>query len=339
MVRRRNVLGGAAALSLGARALVGPARAQAKTSIKITRQPSIIYMPTFIMEAQGSIEAHAAKLGAPGLKAEWVTFNGGGAATDALLADAVDMVNTGVGNMLLLWDRTRGRVKGVVATCAEPLVLVTRESRIRTLADFGAADRIAVPTVRVSTQAILLSIAAVAMFGKDQAGHFDPMTVQLGHPDAVAALLNANGEVNSHFSAPPFFAEELRRVPGCHVVTDSGQILGEPLSQAVLFTTTRFAEANPTTVQATKAAVAEAVGLIRSDPAEAVRIYRKTSGDPMPAEDLLAVLRTPGMSDFYDKPQGTMRFATHLFRTGVLKTEPRSWKDYFLPAAHDLDGT
>ena len=334
MMKRRGVLGGAAAL-----AVAGTPRAQTKTSIKITRQPSIIYMPTFVMEAQGLIEAHAAKLGTPGVKAEWVTFNGGGAATDALLADAVDMVNTGVGNMLLLWDRTRGRVKGIVATCAEPLVLVSREPRIKALADFGPADRIAVPTVRVSTQAILLSIAAVGMFGRDQATHFDPMTVQLGHPDAVAALLNANGEVNSHFSAPPFFAEELRRVPGCHVVTDSGQILGEPLSQAVLFTTTRFADANLAIVQAAKAAVTEAVGLIRSDPAEAVRIYRKASGDPMSADDLLAVLRLPGMSDFYDKPQGTMRFASHLFRTGVLKTEPRGWTDYFLPVAHDLAGT
>ena len=335
MLKRRGVLGGAAALAM----TPGKAQPQTRTGIKITRQPSIVYMPTFVMEVQGLIEAQATKLGAPSLRVEWVTFNGGGAATDALLADAVDMVNTGVGNMLLLWDRTRGRVKGVVATCAEPLVLVTREPRIKTLADFGPADRIAVPTVRVSTQAILLSIAAVGMFGKEQAAHFDPLTVQLGHPDAVAAMLNANGEVNSHFSAPPFFAEELRRVPGCHVVTDSGQILGEPLSQAVLFTTTRFAEANPIIVQAARAAVTEAVGLIRSDPAEAIRIYRKASGDPMPAEDLMAVLRMPGMTDFYDKPQGTMRFATHLFQTGILKTEPRSWKNYFLPSAHDLAGT
>ena len=154
-----------------------------------------------------------------------------------------------------------------------------------------------------------------------------------------SAPLNPNGEVNSHFSAPPVFAEELRRVPGCHVVTDSNQILGEPLSQAVLFTTTRLAEANPSTVQAVRAAVTDAVSLIRSDPAEAVRIYRKVSGDPMPADDLMVVLRTPGMSDFYDTPQGTMRFAPHLFQAGVLRTEPRSWKDCFLPGAHDLAGS
>ncbi len=59
----------------------------------------------------------------------------------------------------------------------------------------------------------------------------------------------------------------------------------------------------------------------------------------MPAETLMALLQMPVMSDFYDNPQGTMRFATHLFQTGVLKTESRNWKDYFLPAAHDLSGT
>ena len=335
MISRRTILAGAASAPLAANAV----RAQAKTAIKITRQPSIIYIPTYIMEAGKLIEAHAAKLGAPGLAVEWITFNGGGNATDALLADSVDMVNTGVGNMLLLWDRTRGRVKGVVATCAEPLVLVSRDPRIKTLADFRPGDKIAVPTIKVSTQSILLSIAAEKMYGKADASHFDPLTVQLGHPDAVAALLNPNGEVSSHFSAPPFFAEELKRVPGCHVVTTSSDILGAPMSQALLFTTTKFADANPLILQAARAAVTEAVELVRSDPVKAVHIYREASGDKLSEADLLDVLKQPGMSDFYDKPQGTMTFARHLYETGVLKAQPKSWKDYFFPVAHDLDGS
>lgn len=335
MLSRRTILAGATAAPFAA----GRALAQGKAAIKITRQPSIIYMPTFIMEAGKLIEAHAAKLGAAGLSVEWITFNGGGSATDALLADSVDMVNTGVGNMLLLWDRTRGRVKGVVATCAEPLVLVTRDPRIKTLADFRPGDKIAVPTIKVSTQSILLSIAAETMYGKADAGHFDTMTVQLGHPDAVASLLNPNGEIASHFSAPPFFAEELKRVPGCHVVTSSSDILGHPMSQAVLFTTAKFADANPLLLQAARAAVTDAVGLIQRDPAQAVRIYREASGDKLSERELLDVLQQPGMADFYDRPQGTMTFARHLYDTGLLKTEPKSWKDYFFPVAHDLDGS
>ncbi len=41
----------------------------------------------------------------PGVKTKWLTFTGGGSQTDALLAGNVDIVNTGTGNLLLLWDR------------------------------------------------------------------------------------------------------------------------------------------------------------------------------------------------------------------------------------------
>ena len=335
MITRRRALTGAAALSLGA----GLAQAADAKTLTITRQPSIIYMPTYVMEGRRLIEAEAAKRGIAGLSVKWVTFNGGGAATDALLAGSVDMVNTGCGNMLLLWDRTRGRVKGIVATCAEPLVLITRDPRIRTLADYRPGDKIAVPTIRVSTQAILMQIAAVKMYGKEHADHFDAMMVQLGHPDAVAALANPNGEISSHFSAPPFFSEELRRIPGAHIVTDSTTILGEPLSQAVLFTTTGYADANPQVVAAARAAVEQAVSLIRDDTETAVRVYREASGDPMSAADLVALLHQPGLLDFYARPQGTMRFATHLHDTGVLKMQPKAWTDYFVPGSADLQGS
>jgi hypothetical protein len=70
---------------------------QQKNNISITRQP-----------------------GLPEVKTKWITFSGGGAQTDALLSGGVDMVNTGVGNLLLLWDRTKGGVKGIVASSALP---------------------------------------------------------------------------------------------------------------------------------------------------------------------------------------------------------------------------
>ena len=331
---RRAALAGAACLPLAR-----PALAQSPTTVTITRQPSIIYMPSHITERLGLVEAHAKKLGLPLLTTKWVTFNGGGATTDALLAGAVDVANTGCGNMLLLWDRTRGRVKGVVATCSEPLILVSRDPRIKAIEDFRPGDRIAVPTVKVSTQAILLQIACVDRWGKGEAFRLDANTVQLGHPDALAAMLNPNGEIASHFAAPPFHLEELKRVPGAHVVTDSRRILGEPLSQAVLFTTTKFAEANPGIVQALRAATEEAIAMIHADTRAAAKIYLEASGDPTPEDAFLDILKQPGMLDFVPQPQGTFRFARHLVDTGVLKTEPKTWPDYFLPGAADLKGS
>src|SRR5947208_15900531 len=122
--------------------LPGPsAQAQQKSEISLSRQPGIFYMPSHIMEKQKLIEKHAASLGVSGVTTKWITFSGGGAQTDALLAGGVDILNTGTGNLLLLWDRTRGGVKGIVATSAQPMTLISRDANIKSLRDFGPNDK------------------------------------------------------------------------------------------------------------------------------------------------------------------------------------------------------
>jgi NitT/TauT family transport system substrate-binding protein len=316
-----------------------PALAQQKTEILLSRQPGIFYMPTHIIEKQKLIEKHAAALGLPGITTKWITFSGGGAQTDALLSGGVDILNTGTGNLLLLWDRTRGGVKGIVATAALPMTLISRDANIKSIKDFGPADKIAVPTVRVSTQAIVLQIAAAEAFGADQWGKLDASTVQLGHPDAYAALSNPQHEVHNHFSIPPFTFLEMKNVPGAHVVLYSPDVMNGPLSQAQFFTTTRFADANPKIIQAVRDATKEAQDLIRNDTRAAVEIYKEVTGDKTPTDDLLAWLKEPGMMEWNLEPQGTMKFATHLYKIGTLKNQPKAWTDYYLPVAHDLKGS
>src|SRR5215471_5517346 len=326
-----------AALAIGL--LQAPAQAQQKMEVTLSRQPGIFYMPSHIMEKLKLIEKHAASLGVSGVATKWITFSGGGAQTDALLAGGVDILNTGTGNLLLLWDRTRGGVKGIVATSAQPMTLISRDPNIKSLKDIGPNDKIAVPTVKVSTQAIVLQIAAGELFGADQWSKLDANTVQLGHPDAYAALTNPQHEVRSHFSIPPFTFLEMKNVPGAHVVLYSPDVMGGPLSQAQFFTTTKFAEANPKIVQAVRDATKEAHDLIRSDTRTAVEIYKEVTGDKTSVEDLLDLLKQPGMMEWNLEPQGTMKFAAHLFKTGTLKTQPKAWTDYYLPVAHDLKGS
>jgi NitT/TauT family transport system substrate-binding protein len=316
-----------------------PAQAQQKSEIALSRQPGIFYMPSHIMEKQKLIEKHAAALGVSGVTTKWINLSGGGAQTDALLAGGVDILNTGTGNLLLLWDRTRGGVKGIVATSAQPMTLISRDAHIKSLRDFGPNDKIAVPTVKVSTQAIVLQIAASELFGADQWAKLDANTVQLGHPDAYVAMTNAQHEVRNHFAIPPFTFLELKNVAGAHVVLSSPDVMGGPLSQAQFFTTTKFADANPKIIQAVRDATREAHDLIRSDTRAAVEIYKEVTGDKTSVEDLLAWLKEPGMMEWNLQPQGTMKFAAHLFKTGTLKTLPKAWTDYYLPVAHDLKGT
>jgi NitT/TauT family transport system substrate-binding protein len=335
-LRHASVVAGAAAIvwaSLGA-----IANAAEKTDIVITKQPSILYLPAIVMEKQKLIEKQAAAQGVPNLKVEWRMFSGGGAATDALLSNNVDIVNSGLGNLLLLWDRTRGKVKGIVTNSSQPVLLISRDPSIKTIKDFTPTDKIAVPTVRISTQAILLQMAAEQTFGKGQWGRLDPNTVQLGHPDAAAALSNSKHEVANHFSAPPFDFQELRRVPGAHVVLNSSDVIKGGLSQSTLFTTTTFANDNPKIVKAVIAASKQAVAYVKDHTRESVEMYKELSGDRSSVDDLMVMMKQPGMMNFGTAPAGSMKFAEHMHMVGILKSEPKAWTDYFLPVSADLNG-
>ncbi len=338
MSKQMRFVYAAAALILGGALCSTSALAQEKTEITITRQPSILYLPTQIIEKQQLIEKQAAKLGIPNLKVNWVNFSGGGNQTDAMLAGSVDIVNTGTGNLLLLWDRTKGGVKGIVATSAQPVTLISRDPRIKTIKDYGPGDKIAVPTIRVSTQANILQIAASQTFGPDEWSKLDANTVQLGHPDAAAALANPKGEVASHFAAPPFSYFELKNVPGAHIVLQSADVFGSPLTQSQFFATTKFANANPKIIEAVKAATLESIDFIHKDTRGALEIYKEMSKDKSSMDDLLDMMKQPGMMDYLPAPQGSMKFAAHLYKIGTLKTMPKAWTDYYLPIAHDLKG-
>ncbi|WP_342363661.1 ABC transporter substrate-binding protein [Terrarubrum flagellatum] len=334
MLNRRQAIGGAAAMAM----IPTGSHAQQKSEITISRQPGILYMPLHVIEKYKLIEKHMEKAGISGASVKWLSFANGGAQQDALISGGVDLVNTGTGPLLLLWDRTRGGVKGVVASSASPLKFVSRDPKIKTLKDLASGDKIAVPTVKVSTQAILLQMAAAQMFGADQWAKFDPLTVQMGHPDAFIAMKNASHEVKSHFGAPPFDYYELKEIQGAHQVITSAEIIGGPLSQGQFFTTTKFADANPKVIQAVRAAAEEAKKFIESNLKESVEAYREINNDKTPAETLLDLLAQPGMMEWNLYPQGTMKFAAHLKQVGALKTAPASWKDYYLPVAHDLPG-
>src|SRR5215467_3930198 len=121
-----------------------PARAEV-SEVRISKQPSIIYLPLVVMEQNKLLEKRAKTAGLGDIKASWITFNSGGASTDELLAGNVDLVTSGVSNLLLLWERTKGEVNGVTSVGGLPMLLVTRDPAVKTLKDFSAKDKIAVP--------------------------------------------------------------------------------------------------------------------------------------------------------------------------------------------------
>ena len=98
----------------------------------------------------------------------------------------IDIVAGGMPGLLTLWNRTRGtpqEIRGVAAFSSQPIVLNTRNPQVNSIADLTDKDRIAVPAVKVSIQAVMLQIAAAKLFGPAQFGKLDPLTVSMSPPE------------------------------------------------------------------------------------------------------------------------------------------------------------
>src|SRR6266536_463030 len=182
------------------------ATAASAQEIRIARQFSMGYLQFNVMEHEKLLEKHAAALGLKDVKIVWSTFNGPDAMNNALISDSVDVVAGGVPGLLTLWNRTHGtadEVKGISALSSQPFLLNTRSDTIKSIADLKDSDRIAVPAVKVSVQAVALQMAAVKLHGQANYGKYDALTVSMSPPDATIALLSGSGEVNCVFSVPP----------------------------------------------------------------------------------------------------------------------------------------
>ncbi len=315
------------------------ATANAEVSeLKITKQPGLLFSPMLLMEHHKLVEKHAKEAGVPELKASWLTIMSGGANNDALLSGSVHITTSGVTNLLLLWAKTNGDVKAISGVSGLPYKLLTRNPSIKTIKDYGPSDRIAVPTVRQSIQAITLGIALVKAYGDDKAGEkLVPNQVQMGHPDALTALLNPQHEVTSHFASSPFQEIALKN-PGIHVVLESGDALGGDGHVALAYGTTKFYEENPKTVRAFLAAYEEAVGMIKSDPKSAADAYLSMVKERATAEEVVQLFKQPG-AIFQAAPIRTMVYADYMAKAGFIKPAPKSWKDYFFPLLHDRNGS
>jgi NitT/TauT family transport system substrate-binding protein len=342
-MRRRDftwALAGGAATALAFPTLIRPAAAEV-TAIRFGKQYGLPYLPLMVMERQRLVEKHAAQQGIAALAIEWATMGGPGALTDALLSRTFDFVVVASPTLATLWDKTEGtaqEIRGVSAVTSMPYVLVTRNPAVRTIADFTDKDRIAVPTVKISSQAISLSMAAAKQWGPDQYERLDPLTVTLPHPDAVASLLSGKSEVNSHYAVTPFQFYELA-APGLRAVLKSYDTFGGKHANGLLLATKRFHDENPKITSAVLKAQEEANAFIKGDARGAAEIYMAMSGDKRSTVDEITKMIADPDVDYTTTPAKVMDFASFMHKVGRLKRIPASWKGYFFPAVHDLAGS
>jgi NitT/TauT family transport system substrate-binding protein len=324
---------GAIALLIAA-SFAAPGRAEV-SEVRVGIMPGLAHLAWAVIQHDGLIEKHAKQAGLGDVKTSWHRFAGGGPMNDAILSNSVDFVETGPPSLIILWDKSRGAFKGLGASSSGPMMLVTRNPAVQTIKDFTEKDRIALPSIKTSSQAIVLAMAAEAIWGVGNHAKLDGLTVGRSHPDALIALLDPRNEINSHFSLPPYLDRELA-TPGIRPVLDAKDVVGAPFLNGMLIASQSFRSQNPKTVASTVAALDEALELIRSDRRRAAKIYLAISKENNTEEGIAAQI---GDLTYERTPRGIMKIAQFMHRIGMIKTEPSSWRDMFFEEAHGLPGS
>ncbi|MGH8798088.1 MAG: ABC transporter substrate-binding protein [Caldimonas sp.] len=340
MNRRHFPLAAALWLGTASGAFSLPAQA-ADPQIQVTRQYGLPYIPLMVMEHEQLFEKHLKRLGVADAKINWATMSTTTATVDGLLSGNVDFASSGITGLLTMWDKTQGtpsEVRGISGISSFPYPLVTSNPAVKTLKDFSEKDRIAVPAVKISVQAIVLQMAAAKAFGADKRTALDARTVSMGHPTAAVAVMSKQGDVDAHFSYPPYSLEEMR-TPGVHAVLWANDVTGGPATTIEVVSTARVVKEHPKWVEAWVAAQQEASEFINKNHREAAQMYLAMTKDKkLTPDDLVQILADPQVR-IGVTPFNTMVFSKYMHEVGTIKHMPGSWKDYFWPIAQSLDGS
>ncbi len=308
------------------------------SEISVAHQFGVAFLPLMVMRERKLIEKHAERMGVAPLQVKWSVFGSGADMNLALISRTLDFASGGVAPVLQAWDRTRGNlaIKGVAALGSLPLYLNSVNPNVRTIKDFTASDRIALPAVKVSIQALLLQMAASQAFGADKYASLDPLTVGVTHPQALAALLSGT-EITAHFAASPFQDQELKD-PRVRQVLNSYDVLGGPATLNSIYATSQFRAENPKVFGAVVVALREATVLINRDKAWAARTYIEQEKSKLDPQFVQAIISNREVN-FTVTPQGFMKFADFMFKTKMIKELPSSWKDVFFAEVHGEAGS
>jgi len=306
--------------------------------VTIAQQFGVAFLPFMLMERDNLVEKHAKAAGIE-VKTNWQKVAGPSVVNDGLLSGTVHFGAVGAPSLITLWSKTKSNVgiKGMAAMTSYPLYFVTRNPDLKSLKDLSQKDKVAVPSVKISTQALMLQMAAADLLGQANYQKFDEFTVSLAHPDAMVALMNNTGGVNAHFATSPFYEAEMK-IPGARVLTTSYEILGGRASALVIIATTKFHDANPKVYKAFLAAQKEAIDTINKDKMAAAKAYLEITNDKKSTlEEIFGVINDKDYA-YTLSPEKVFKTAVFMGKVGTIKDPPAKWQDMFFPDIHDLPG-
>jgi sulfonate transport system substrate-binding protein len=337
-INRRQAI---ATVAGGASLLAAPAvvRAQAPLKVIFAQQRGLLYIPVDVMVSAGILQKEADKLGLGKIEATATALSGPGPVLDAILSGAADYGTAALPSLLTLWQKTKGtanEVKAVGTVSNGAMTLYTINPNVKSIKDFKETDRIAVPTVRLSFNAMMLQMLAEKELGDPR--KLDHLTIAMGHPDAVTALSAGYGKasITAHIGVEPFTTRGLK-LAGAHKITDSPTAFGGQLTQITLLASKRTKEKDPKLFQAVANALEESIRIASADKRAAAELWKKAQNAPDNIDDLVAQLNDPGF-EFTSQPKRIAHFAGFLNRVGTMKEKLGDWKDLFWETAYKQQG-
>ena len=322
-------------------ALARSTMAQETSTIVLGKQHGLPYLPLLVMEEFRLVEKYAAKAGMPALQPEYKTLGGTSSLVDALLSGQMHFGVTGVPGLATLWDKTAGtphEMRALAAVQSMPFLLVTNNPNVKSIHDLSQTDRIALPAVKVSAQAIALQLAAAKEWGQAEYARLDALTITRSHPDAATAIMSKSTEINTHYAVAPYYQYELA-VPGIRTILKSYDTFGGPVTNGVMIMSKAFYDTNPKSCAAVYGALDEANNFIARNPRDAAQIYLTVTKERRSSLDELTSFVSDPDNVWTTTPSNSMQYVNFMHDVGTLKRLPASWKDLYLPEACVLAGS
>jgi NitT/TauT family transport system substrate-binding protein len=318
----------------------GANSAQEVKELRIGRQIGLGYLPLYVMEDKKLIEKYAKQEGLGEISVSYKPLASPAVINDGILSGSLDVGSAGIIPFLTLWDKTKDSkqaVRMLSSISMEPLVLTTTRNDLRSIRDLTESDRIAVPAVKTSMNAMLLNMAYEKEVGPGKSQFVDTLEVPFSHADAVVAMLSGKATITAHMATMPFSNQELQHKE-VHQVFSSYDVSGGPTTIMALWAREQFHKDNPKLMRAVYSALNEANNFIAQNHAEAAKIYIAIDRSKLSQAFIEEMLADPNVV-YSMLPQKTMLFAGYLHEKGLAKHKPDSWKDLFFSDVHQLPGS
>jgi len=310
--------------------------------VRFAQQFGLLYLPMHAVVDKKLVQTCAKAAGLGDIKVTMHRFSGGAAVNQALLSKNVDFAAGGVGPLLKLWDKTKGRlnVRAMTNLAAMPLKLNTNDPNIRKLEDYVGVKnhKISTPSVKVSIQAVVLQMAAAKKWGQKEAFKLDPLTVSMKHPSAAAALLAGGQSVKSHFATLPTSYKELKSGK-VHNVLTSYDVLGGEHTTVAMYNAEKWKIDNPKLYKCVWTSYRTAIAWINNNKKAAAALYKKFTKSKLDIKAIEGMVGDVDEMHYALQPNLTMKFAKFMKSIGAIKNMPKNWKEYYWENNYDQDGS